>query len=205
MPLVQRDPNFIKIFSGTFSQYLAQEVCKHYQIPLGAITLQKFSDGEMAPYYEESIRGYHIYLIQSTCSPAENVIELLLMVDAAKRASAASINIVIPYFGYARQDRKDKSRIAIGAKMMSNLLVSSGASRIITCDLHAAQIQGFMDIPVDHLKGHSIFIPYLQENIQEDTIFVAPDVGSVALVRRYANYFEKGMAICSKERKELMR
>ena len=201
MPPLQIHPKSLKIFSGTSSQYLAKEVAKHYGISLGKVTLQKFSDGEMAPYYEESIRGYHIYIIQSTCSPAENIIELLLMIDAAKRASAASINVVIPYFGYARQDRKDKSRIAIGAKLMSNLLVSSGASRIISCDLHADQIQGFMDIPVDHLQGHSIFIPYLKKHLSEDTVFVAPDVGSVARIRRYANYFEKGMAICSKERK----
>ena len=191
----------VKIFSGSQSQYLADKIAQSYGKALGKVRLQKFSDGEMAPYYEESVRGADVYIIQSTFPPADNFLELLLMVDAAKRASAESVTVVVPYFGYARQDRKDRPRVAIAAKLLANVLSASGATRLVTCDLHADQIQGFFDIPVDHLDGSSIFEPYIKSLGLENLIFASPDVGSVKRTRRFASLFAAEMVVCDKHRK----
>lgn len=191
----------VKIFSGQQSLYLAEKIAQSYGKPLGEVTVQQFSDGEMSPFFGESVRGCDVFLIQSTFPPADNFMELLMMIDAAKRASALSVTVVVPYFGYARQDRKDKPRVAIAAKLMANLLSAAGASRIMTCDLHADQIQGFFDIPVDHMDGTSIFVPYLQSIKLDNMIFASPDVGGVKRVRTYAKYFNAEMVVCDKQRK----
>ncbi|MBK6264286.1 ribose-phosphate pyrophosphokinase [Marivirga sp. S37H4] len=192
----------VKIFSGSASSYLSEKIAASYGKPLGNITLDKFSDGEISPYFTESIRGSHVFLIQSTFPPADNIMELLLMIDGAKRASAENVTVVVPYFGYARQDRKDKPRVAIGAKMIANILEAAGADRIVTCDLHAGQIQGFFNIPVDHMDASAIFVPYLKESINENTIFASPDVGGTARARRYAKHFQVDMVVCDKHRKK---
>jgi ribose-phosphate pyrophosphokinase len=168
---------------------------------LGKINIQKFSDGEIGVEYLESIRGQFVFLIQSTFSPTDNLMELLLMIDAAKRASAYKVIAVIPYYGYARQDRKDKPRVAIGSKLVANMLVAAGADRIITMDLHAPQIQGYFDIPVDHLDSSAIYIPYIEDLNLENLTFAAPDVGSANRIREIASYFEVDMVICDKHRK----
>lgn len=193
-------PN-VKIFSGTGSQYLAKQIALRFGEPLGKINIQKFSDGEIGVEYLESIRGQFVFLIQSTFSPTDNLMELLLMIDAAKRASAYKVIAVIPYYGYARQDRKDKPRVAIGSKLVANMLVAAGADRIITMDLHAPQIQGYFDIPVDHLDSSAIYIPYIEELKLENLTFAAPDVGSANRIREIASYFEVDMVICDKHRK----
>ena len=190
----------VKIFSGQNTKYLADKIAQSYGKPLGEVTLQKFSDGEMCPYFTESVRGDDVFLIQSTFPPADNFLELLLMIDGAKRASAKYVTVVVPYFGYARQDRKDKPRVAIAAKLMANLLTAAGADRIMTCDLHADQIQGFFDIPLDHLDGSSIFIPYLKSLDLENIIFASPDVGGVKRTRSFAKYFNAEMVVCDKYR-----
>ena len=190
-----------KIFSGTGSQYLAEKIAKKFGEPLGKVNIQRFSDGEIGVEFKESIRGRFVFLIQSTFSPTDNLMELLLMIDAAKRASAYKVIAVIPYYGFARQDRKDRPRVAIGSKLIANMLVAAGADRIITMDLHAPQIQGYFDIPVDHLDSSAIFIPYI-ENLQlENLTFAAPDVGSANRIREIATYFECEMVICDKHRK----
>jgi ribose-phosphate pyrophosphokinase len=191
----------IKIFSGTGSQTVSSKIVKSFGTQLGKIHIQKFSDGEIQPVYMESIRGDYVFLIQSTCAPSENLMELLLMIDAARRASAQKIIVVMPYYGYARQDRKDKPRVAIGSKLIANLLVAAGADRIITMDLHAPQIQGYFDIPVDHLDSSAIFIPYIEKIKLENLTFAAPDVGSTNRVREIASYFNSEMVICDKHRK----
>lgn len=191
----------VKLFSGIGSQDLAQKIAKRFGNPLGKINIQKFSDGEFQPVFLESIRGDYVFLIQSTYAPTDNLMELLLMIDAAKRASAQKIVAVIPYFGFARQDRKDRPRVAIGAKLIAKLLESAGADRVITMDLHAAQIQGFFDIPVDHLDSSAIFIPYIEKLKLKNLTFAAPDVGSTNRVREIANYFNAEMVICDKHRK----
>jgi len=191
----------VKIFSGTGSKELAAKIAKQFGAPVGKINIQKFSDGELQPVFLESIRGDYVFLVQSTFSPSENLMELLLMIDAAKRASAYKIIVVIPYYGYARQDRKDKPRVAIGAKLIATLLESAGANRVITMDLHAPQIQGFFDIPVDHLDSSAIFIPYIEKLNLENLTFAAPDVGSTNRVREIASYFNAEMVICDKHRK----
>jgi ribose-phosphate pyrophosphokinase len=190
-----------KIFSGTGSQYLAERIAQKFGIPLGKITIQKFSDGEIQPVFNESIRGDVVFLVQSTCSPTDNIMELLLMIDAARRASAYKVVVVMPYYGYARQDRKDKPRVAIGSKLIANMLVAAGADRIITMDLHAPQIQGYFDIPVDHLDSSAIFIPYIEQLQMENLTFAAPDVGSANRIREIASYFNAEMVICDKHRK----
>lgn len=195
------DPNFVKLFSGTSSRYLAEKIAEAYGKPLGAITIQRFSDGEISPYYDESIRGCDVFLIQSTFPPADNLMELLLMIDAARRASAKYVTVVMPYFGYARQDRKDKPRVAIAAKLVANLLSAAGADRLMTCDLHAGQIQGFFDFPVDHLDGSAIFAPYLEKLNLDNLVFAAPDVGGVGRARAFAKMFEADMVVCDKHRK----
>jgi ribose-phosphate pyrophosphokinase len=191
----------IKIFSGTNSHYLADRIARDLGPGLGKISIQRFSDGEIQPTFLESIRGDYVFLVQSTFSPSDNIMELLLMIDAAKRASAYKIIAVIPYFGYARQDRKDKPRVAIGSKLVANLLTAAGADRIITMDLHAPQIQGYFDIPVDHLDSSAIFIPYIQQLNLKNLIFAAPDVGSANRIREVASFFNGEMVICDKHRK----
>src|SRR6195952_4577214 len=191
----------VKIFSGTGSQYLAEKIAKQYGEPLGKCITQKFSDGEFQPVFQESVRGDYVFLVQSTFSPSDNLMELLMMIDAARRASAGYITAVIPYFGFARQDRKDKPRVSIASKMIANLLTTAGADRVMTMDLHAPQIQGFFDIPVDHLDSSAIFIPYIEKLKIENLTFAAPDVGSTNRVREIANYFSAEMVICDKHRK----
>jgi len=190
-----------KIFSGTGSQYLAEKIARKFGEPLGKVNIQRFSDGEIGVEFQESIRGRFVFLVQSTFSPTENLMELLLMIDAAKRASAYKVIAVIPYYGFARQDRKDKPRVAIGSKLVANMLVAAGADRVVTMDLHAPQIQGYFDIPVDHLDSSAIFIPYI-ENLQLPNLtFAAPDVGSANRIREIASFFECEMVICDKHRK----
>jgi ribose-phosphate pyrophosphokinase len=191
----------VKIFSGTGSQDLAAKIAQRFGAPLGKINVQKFSDGELQPIFLESIRGDYVFLIQSTFSPTDNLMELLLMIDAAKRASAYKIIAVLPYYGYARQDRKDKPRVAIGSKLIATLLESAGANRVITMDLHAPQIQAFFDVPVDHLDSSAIFIPYIEQMRLNNLCFAAPDVGSTNRVREIASYFNTEMVICDKHRK----
>jgi ribose-phosphate pyrophosphokinase len=192
----------VKIFSGRATTYLAEKIAHAYGEPLGRVNYQQFSDGEMSPFITESLRGHEVFIIQSTIPPSDNLMELLLMVDAAKRASASSVNVVIPYFGYARQDRKDKPRVSIAAKMIANLLTAAGADRIMTCDLHADQIQGFFDIPVDHMDGAYIFVPYLKSLGLTDIMFASPDVGGIKRARSFAKFFEAELAVCDKYRKE---
>src|SRR5690349_11403449 len=191
----------VKIFSGTGSQALTAKIAQCFGAAAGKVNIQKFSDGEFQPVFLESIRGDYVFLVQSTCAPTENLMELLLMIDAAKRASAYKIIAVIPYYGFARQDRKDKPRVAIGSKLVATLLEAAGANRVITMDLHAPQIQGFFDIPVDHLDSSAIFIPYIEQLKLENLTFAAPDVGSTNRVREIASYFNADMVICDKHRK----
>ena len=192
----------VKIFSGRATQYLAEKVANAYGEPLGTVNYQQFSDGEMSPFIVESVRGHDVFIIQSTFAPSDNLMELLLMVDAAKRASSHNVNVIIPYFGYARQDRKDKPRVSIAAKMIANLLSAAGADRIMACDLHADQIQGFFDIPVDHLDGAFIFVPYLKSLGLKDIMFATPDVGGIKRARNFAKFFNADLAVCDKYRKE---
>ncbi|MEM6964039.1 MAG: ribose-phosphate pyrophosphokinase [Bacteroidota bacterium] len=191
----------VKLFSGIQSEYLAEKIADFYGFSLGNKTLLKFSDGEMQPIINESVRGSYVFLIQSTFAPAENLMELLLMIDTVKRASAGYITAVIPYFGYARQDRKDKPRVPISAKLIANLIQAAGANRIMTMDFHADQIQGFFDIPVDHLKSEAIFMPHLKKQDLSNTVFASPDVGGVKRARTYAKYFQRRLVICDKYRK----
>ncbi len=191
----------IKLFSGTNSQYLAEKIANGYGFPLGDVEVKKFKDGEMQPIITESVRGAYVFFIQSTFAPADNLLELLLLIDAAKRASAGYITAVIPYFGYARQDRKDKPRVPISAKLIATLLESAGADRIMTMDLHADQIQGFFDVPVDHLQSEAIYIPFLKSRNLDNVIFASPDVGGVKRARSYAKFFQKDLVICDKERR----
>lgn len=190
-----------KIFSGTGSQKLTEQICRRYGTQPGKVNIQRFSDGEISPVFLESVRGDYVFLVQSTYAPAENFMELLLMIDAARRASAYKVIAVIPYYGYARQDRKDRPRVAIGSKLVANMLVAAGADRVITMDLHAPQIQGYFDIPVDHLDSHAVFIPYIENLRLENLTFAAPDVGATNRIREIASYFSAEMVICDKHRK----
>lgn len=190
----------VKIFSGTNSHYLAEKIAKAYGKELGALKISKFSDGEMSPSFNESVRGCDVFLIQSTFPPADNMMELLLMVDAAKRASAKYVTVVVPYYGYARQDRKDKPRVSIAAKLQANLFSAAGADRLMTLDLHAGQIQGFFDFPVDHLYGSAIFVPYIRTLKFDNLVFAAPDVGGVGRARGFAKFFAADMVVCDKHR-----
>lgn len=193
--------NTVKLFAGSGTVHLAEQIADSYGKPLGDKTLSVFSDGEIQPFYNESVRGSDIFLIQSTNQPTDNLLELLLMIDAAKRASAHYITAVVPYFGYARQDRKDKPRVAIGAKMIANLITAAGASRIMTMDLHAAQIQGFFDIPVDHLDGSIIFVPYIKSLNLPNLTIASPDMGGSYRARTFAKFFNAEVIICDKRRK----
>ncbi len=190
-----------KVFSGRGSQYLAEKIARKFGEKLGQVKISQFSDGEIGVEFEESIRGKFVFLVQSTYAPTDNLMELLLMIDAAKRASAYKVIAVIPYYGYARQDRKDKPRVAIGAKLVANMLVAAGADRVVTMDLHASQIQGYFDIPVDHLESSAIFIPYIESLNLANLTFAAPDVGSANRIREVASFFECDMVICDKHRK----
>ncbi len=191
----------VRIFSGTNTKYLATSIAEAYGVEVGKAEVRRFSDGEICPVILESIRGDYVFLVQSTVAPSDNLFELLLLIDSARRASAAYITAVIPYFGYARQDRKDKPRVPIAAKLIANLLTAAGTNRIMTMDLHAPQIQGFFDIPVDHLESSTIFIPYIKSLDLHDVTFAAPDVGGVNRARAYAIHFNKEMVICDKYRK----
>ncbi len=191
----------VKIFSGTGSQDLALKIAQRFGIPLGKLTIQKFSDGEFQPIFLESVRGDYVFLVQSTYAPTDNFMELLLMIDAVKRASAYKIIAVLPYYGYGRQDRKDKPRVAIGAKLVATLLEAAGADRVVTMDLHAPQIQAFFEVPVDHLDSSAIFIPYIEQMRLSNLTFASPDVGSTNRVREVASYFNADLVICDKHRK----
>jgi ribose-phosphate pyrophosphokinase len=194
--------NEVKIFSGTRSKYLAEEIAKAYGTSLGDCSISYFSDGEFQPSFNESVRGCDVFLIQSTFANTDNLMELLLMIDAAKRASAHYITAVIPYFGMARQDRKDKPRVSIGSKVVADMLTVAGASRVITMDLHAPQIQGFFEVPVDHLDPAVIFLPYMRSlNMGSNIIIASPDMGSSARARTYAKALGCDMVIVDKERR----
>ncbi|RZK67184.1 MAG: ribose-phosphate pyrophosphokinase [Pedobacter sp.] len=193
--------NPVKLFAGTGTRELALKIAEHYGKPLGDVTLNRFSDGEFQPSYNETVRGCDAFIIQSTYQPSDNLMELLLMIDAAKRASAHYITAVVPYYGLARQDRKDKPRVAIGAKLVANLLKSAGIHRIMTMDLHAAQIQGFFDIPVDHLDGSVIFVPYIKSLGLENLTIASPDMGGSYRARTFAKFFNAEVVICDKRRK----
>ncbi|QMU26800.1 ribose-phosphate pyrophosphokinase [Adhaeribacter radiodurans] len=190
----------VKIFSGSQSVQLAEKIAAAYGTTLGDISLQKFSDGEISASFNESVRGCHVFLIQSTFPPSDNLMELMLMADAAKRASATQVAVVVPYYGYARQDRKDKPRVAIGAKVVADAIQAAGADRLMTCDLHAGQIQGFFDIPVDHLDGSAIFVPYIKSLQLENLTFASPDVGGLVRARTFAKRFGAELVVCDKHR-----
>lgn len=189
-----------KIFSGTRSQYMAREICKDLGVELGKMNILHFADGEFEVSFEESIRGCEVYLVQSTFPNSDNLMELLLMIDAAKRASAKSVIAVMPYFGWARQDRKDKPRVSIAAKLVADLLTAAGVDRVITMDLHADQIQGFFDVPVDHLYASSVFIPYIQSLNLENLVIATPDVGGAKRANSYAKYLGVPLVLCHKQR-----
>ncbi len=192
--------NPIAIFAGRSNIALARAIASQFGTTTGELTIKQFSDGELYVKYEESIRGKDVYVIQSTPPPGDNILELLLLLDAAKRASVNRVTAVMPYFGYARQDRKDQPRVSIAAKLMANLLTEAGADRILTMDLHAPQIQGFFDIPLDHLYASRIFIEYFQNNPIDNLVVVAPDVGSLKMARSYAKRLSAGLAFVDKRR-----
>jgi ribose-phosphate pyrophosphokinase len=190
-----------KIFACSQSVYLAERIAEHYGVQLGKVTFSKFSDGEFQPSYEESIRGTRVFIVCSTFPSSDNLMELLMMIDAAKRASARHITAVIPYFGWARQDRKDKPRVPIGAKLVANLLDAAGATRIMTMDLHADQIQGFFEKPVDHLFASTIFLPYVRGLNLENLTIASPDMGGSKRAYAYSKFLESDVVICYKQRK----
>jgi ribose-phosphate pyrophosphokinase len=190
----------VKIFSGRATRYLAENIALSFGTKLGEVQVIEFSDGEFTTSFEENLRGNDVYIVQSTFPPAINLLELLLMVDAAKRASARTITAVIPYFGFARQDRKDKPRVPISAKLIANLLTAAGVQRLITIDLHADQIQGFFDVPVDHLYASSIFLPYIKKLNLPNLIFASPDTGGTRRAASYAKALNTGFVICYKQR-----
>ena len=190
----------LQIFSCTATNYLTTKICDSLGVDLGKSSCPVFADGEVEPCYDETIRGSHVFIVQSTRPPADNLLELLLMIDAAKRASAYKIIAVIPYFGYARQDRKDKPRVSIGAKLMADLLSAAGVHRVITMDLHADQIQGFFNVPVDHLYASSMFVPYISKMGLENLVIASPDVGGTKRANTYAKMLGTDMVICHKSR-----
>ena len=194
------DPNSYLVFSGTNTRYLAEKICQSLGCPLGKLQITRFSDGEFSVSYEESIRGRDVFLVQSTFPNSDNFMELLLMIDAAKRASARTINAVMPYFGWARQDRKDKPRVSIGAKLVADILSVAGVDRVITMDLHADQIQGFFDVPVDHLYASGVLLPYLQSLRLENLVIASPDVGGSKRANTYAKYLGCPLVLCNKTR-----
>ncbi len=192
----------IELFACEASREFGEKIANYYGKPLGALEIKRFADGEIQPRFLESIRGAYVFIIQSTYAPADNLMELLLTIDAAKRASAGYITAVIPYFGYARQDRKDRPRVSIGAKLVADLLSTAGANRVMTMDLHAGQIQGFFNIPVDHLDSSYIFIPYIEELGLDNLAFAGPDLGASRRARHYAQFFGSDIVFAVKFRKE---
>jgi len=192
----------IKFFTGRNTQYLSENIAKSFGIGLGKSSVTVFSDGEFVASYDESVRGATVFIIQSTCQPTDNLFELLLMVDAAHRASAYKVVAVMPYFGWARQDRKDKPRVAIGAKMVANLLCAAGVDRVMTMDLHADQIQGFFDVPVDHLYASSIFVPYIKNLNLANIAIAAPDMGGAKRANAYSRFLDASLVICHKNREK---
>lgn len=190
----------VKIFAGKATEELARKIATAYGQPLGKVERYRFSDGELQASYEESIRGHSVFIIQSTMPSADNLMELLLLIDAAKRASASHIVAVIPYYGYARQDRKDKPRVAIGAKLVADMLTTAGATRVMTMDLHADQIQGFFNVPFDHLYGSTIFLPYIKSLQLDNLTIAAPDMGGSKRANAYAKHLKAEMVICYKQR-----
>lgn len=192
----------VKIFSGRATTDLAQKIATSYGAELGDVAVAQFSDGEFQPSFEETVRGQDVYIIQSTIPPSDNLFELLLMIDAAKRASANRVCAVMPYFGFARQDRKDKPRVSIGAKLVANLLTSAGVDRIMTMDLHADQIQGFFQVPVDHLFASTVLLPYIESLNLDNLVLAAPDTGGTKRANAYSKYLNADLAICYKQRKK---
>ncbi|MCK3682893.1 ribose-phosphate pyrophosphokinase [Maribellus sp. YY47] len=190
----------LKIFTGRATRYLTEKICDSLDVDLGHSSCPVFADGEFEPCYEETIRGSHVFIVQSTPPTADNLLELLLMVDAAKRASAYKVIAVVPYFGYARQDRKDKPRVSIGAKLVADLLSTAGVDRLITMDLHADQIQGFFNVPVDHLYASTLFVPFIEKMGLKDVVIASPDVGGTKRANTYAKMLETGIVICHKTR-----
>lgn len=191
----------INLFAISTSEYLAGEIANSYGKSLGEIDISRFADGEIQPIIKQSVRGSYVFLIGSTFQPSDNLMEMLLIIDAAKRASAGYVCAVVPYFGYARQDRKDRPRVPISAKLIATLFEAAGIDRIMTMDLHADQIQGFFDIPVDHLQSKAIFIPYFEQQDMSNVTFASPDMGSVKRARDYARHFNAPLVICDKSRK----
>jgi ribose-phosphate pyrophosphokinase len=190
----------VNIFSGRATHYLAEKIAICYGKKLGDVIITEFSDGEFQPSFEDNIRGNDIFIVQSTFAPTDNLFELLMMIDAAKRASARHIIAVIPYYGFARQDRKDKPRVSIAAKLVANLLTAAGVQRVITIDLHADQIQGFFDVPVDHLYASSIFLPYIKQLDLPNLTFASPDTGGTRRAAAYAKIMDTGFVMCYKQR-----
>jgi ribose-phosphate pyrophosphokinase len=190
----------LKVFTGNANRPLAEEICRQLKRPLGDAEVVDFADGETWVKINENIRGHDVFLIQSTSSPARNVMELLIMLDAIRRASPRRITAVMPYFGYARQDRKDQPRVPITAKLMANLITTAGAERVLTMDLHSAQIQGFFDVPFDHLFASPVFVEYVKQTFRRDVAVVAPDIGSVKMARAYATRLEAPLALIDKRR-----
>lgn len=188
------------IFSGSSTTKLTQKICEYLNLSPGKVDVKTFSDGEIWVKFQENIRGRDLYIVQSTMPPSENLMELLIMLDAAKRASASRVTAVLPYFGYARQDRKDQPRVAITAKLVANLITTAGADRVITMDLHAAQIQGFFDIPFDHLYASPVFSGLFAEGDSENLVVVSPDVGGIKLARSYAKRLNAGLVVIDKRR-----
>jgi ribose-phosphate pyrophosphokinase len=192
----------LKVFSGSANQDLAQQICQFIGVPLGAATISSFPDGETYIKIDENIRGRDVFIVQPTCPPTnQHLMELLIMVDAARRASAYRITAVIPFFGYARQDRKDKPRVPITAKLVANLLTAAGVNRVLTMDLHAQQVQGFFDIPVDHLYSLPVLIRYVREKLKRKTVVVSPDVGGLKMASAYSQALGVNLAIVAKQRK----
>ena len=196
------DNRSFTVFSGTASRYLAEKICEELQCPLGNLTVTRFADGEFEVCYEESIRGRDVFLVQSTFPNSDNLMELLLMIDAAKRASARSICAVVPYFGWARQDRKSKPRVSIGAKLVADLLSVAGIDRLMTMDLYADQEQGFFNVPVDHLYASTVVLPYIQSLNLDKLCIATPDVGGSKRAASYAKYLDCPMVLCNKSRKK---
>ncbi len=191
-----------KVFSGTNSRYLAEKICQSLDCELGDLSITRFADGEFEVCFEESIRGQNVFLVQSTFPNADNLMELLLMIDAAKRASAKTITAVIPYFGWARQDRKSKPRVSIAAKLVADMLSVAGISRMITMDLHADQEQGFFNVPVDHLYASSVLLPYIQSLNLKNLVIATPDVGGTKRASTYSKYLNCPLVLCNKTRKK---
>jgi len=192
----------VKIFAGRSSEALAAKVADSFGVKLGDVKVSVFSDGEFQPSFEETVRGQDVFIVQSTMPPTENLFELLLLVDAARRASARKIITVIPYFGFARQDRKDKPRVAIGAKLVANMLMAAGVDRIMTMDLHADQIQGFFEVPVDHLYASTLFLGEIAKLDTSNLVVAAPDAGGAKRANSYAKSLNCGLALCHKHRKK---